>query len=281
MVGCAKARSLVVLDRATRAFRDLERHAAHLRGQGLAAPNELTVALAAARLHEERAWKVVSFADRLLLATSPRGGKGNKSFGDVLKSRLGWFERGEWAQLYRDVDRCRRSGGSRGQKQARQRGSQSLRGRARRVTALLREGEWGKATSAVMAKDPPRKDRGALRELRALFPSAATEAVGQAYVHMGYNAAKGAVRLATKSAAVQFAADGIRVNSVHPGIMPPMKDAMMSADPEARRIRIAAIPAQREGRVEEVAYANLFLASDEASYITGIELPVDGGYLAI
>lgn len=105
--------------------------------------------------------------------------------------------------------------------------------------------------------------------------------VGQAYVHMGYNAAKAAVRIATKSAAVQFAKDGIRVNSVHPGIMPPMRNAMMSADPEGRRARIAAIPAQREGRVEEVAYANLFLASDEASYITGIELPVDGGYLAI
>ena len=105
--------------------------------------------------------------------------------------------------------------------------------------------------------------------------------VGQPYVHMGYNAAKGAVRLATKSAAVQFAPDGIRVNSVHPGIMPPMKNAMMSADPEGRRKRISAIPARREGRVEEVAYANLFLASDEASYITGIELPVDGGYLAI
>ncbi len=105
--------------------------------------------------------------------------------------------------------------------------------------------------------------------------------VGQSYVHMGYNAAKGAVRLATKSAAVQFASDGIRVNSVHPGIMPPMKNAMMSADPEGRRRRIAAVPAQRAGRVEEVAYANLFLASDEASYITGVELPVDGGYLAI
>ena len=47
--------------------------------------------------------------------------------------------------------------------------------------------------------------------------------VGQDFVHMGYNAAKGAVRLATKSAAVQFAKDGIRVNSVHPGIMPPMR----------------------------------------------------------
>ncbi|MBT3533225.1 MAG: glucose 1-dehydrogenase [Rhodospirillaceae bacterium] len=105
--------------------------------------------------------------------------------------------------------------------------------------------------------------------------------VGQAYVHMGYNAAKGAVRLATKAAAVQFAPDGIRVNSVHPGVMPPMKTSMMSADPDVRREMIAAIPAGREGRVEEVAYANLFLASDEASYITGIEVPVDGGYLAV
>ena len=60
-----------------------------------------------------------------------------------------------------------------------------------------------------------------------------------------------------------------------------MKNAMMIADPEGRKLRIAAIPAQREGRGEEVAFANLFLASDEASYITGVELPVDGGYLAI
>jgi NAD(P)-dependent dehydrogenase (short-subunit alcohol dehydrogenase family) len=105
--------------------------------------------------------------------------------------------------------------------------------------------------------------------------------VGQGFVHMGYNAAKGAVRLATKSAAVQFAADGIRVNSVHPGIMPAMRTSMLTADPEVRGKMIAAVPAGREGRVEEVAYANLFLASDEASYITGIELPVDGGYLAV
>ncbi|MFT7597617.1 MAG: NAD(P)-dependent dehydrogenase (short-subunit alcohol dehydrogenase family) [Acidimicrobiales bacterium] len=104
--------------------------------------------------------------------------------------------------------------------------------------------------------------------------------VGQPHVHMGYNAAKGAIRVATKSAAVQFAADGIRVNSVHPGIMPPMKNSTQVANPEGRRLRIAAVPAQREGRVEEVAYANLFLASDEASFITGVELPVDGGLLA-
>jgi len=104
--------------------------------------------------------------------------------------------------------------------------------------------------------------------------------VGQRMVHMGYNAAKGAVRLASKAAAVQFARDGIRVNSVHPGVMPPMRTSMLTADPEVRRKMTSAIPMGREGKVEEVANANLFLASDEASYITGIELPVDGGYLA-
>ena len=103
---------------------------------------------------------------------------------------------------------------------------------------------------------------------------------GQRFVHMGYNAAKGAVRLATKAAAVQFARDGIRVNSVHPGLMPAMRTSMMSADPEVRAKMISAVPMNREGRIEEVAHANLFLASDDASYITGIELPVDGGFVA-
>ena len=105
--------------------------------------------------------------------------------------------------------------------------------------------------------------------------------VGQTFVHMGYNAAKGAVRTMTKAAAVQFARDGIRVNSVHPGLMPAMRTSMMSADPDVRAGMLKAVPMRREGRIEEVAYANLFLASEEASYITGIEMPVDGGYLAM
>ncbi len=104
--------------------------------------------------------------------------------------------------------------------------------------------------------------------------------VGQKFVHMGYNAAKGAVRLATKAAAVQFARENIRVNSVHPGIMPAMRTSKMTADPEVRAKMIRAVPAGREGKVEEVANANLFLASDESSYVTGIEVPVDGGFLA-
>ena len=105
--------------------------------------------------------------------------------------------------------------------------------------------------------------------------------VGQAGIHMGYNASKGAVRIMTKSAAVQFAGDGIRVNSVHPGILPPMRTSRLTADPAHRAKMLRAVPMKREGRVEEVAHAVLFLVSDEASYITGTELVVDGGYLAV
>ena len=135
--------------------------------------------------------------------------------------------------------------------------------------------------------------RGVFLGMRAVIPkmrdagggsivniSSISGLTGQKFVHMGYNAAKGAVRLASKAASVQFARDNIRVNSVHPGLMPAMRTSMMSADPEVRRKMINAVPMGREGRVEEVAHANLFLASDDASYITGIEVPVDGGFVA-
>ena len=105
--------------------------------------------------------------------------------------------------------------------------------------------------------------------------------VGQDYTHMAYNASKGAVRIMTKSAAVQYAKDGIRVNSVHPGVMPAMRTSRGSAMPETRQRMLAQVPMGREGRREEVGYAVLFLASDEASYITGTELVVDGGFLAL
>ena len=104
---------------------------------------------------------------------------------------------------------------------------------------------------------------------------------GQHGVHMAYNASKGAVRIMTKTAAVQWAADNIRVNSVHPGFMPAMRTSVGSANPEWRAKVLKAVPMKRAGRVEEVAHAVLFLASDEASYITGTELVVDGGFLAM
>jgi NAD(P)-dependent dehydrogenase (short-subunit alcohol dehydrogenase family) len=103
---------------------------------------------------------------------------------------------------------------------------------------------------------------------------------GQHGVHVGYNASKGAVRTLTKAAAVQHGADNIRINSVHPGLMPPMRSSGRTADPETRARMLRQVPLGRAGRPEEVANAALFLASDEASYITGAELWVDGGWLA-
>jgi NAD(P)-dependent dehydrogenase (short-subunit alcohol dehydrogenase family) len=105
--------------------------------------------------------------------------------------------------------------------------------------------------------------------------------VGQSFVHMSYNAAKGAVRIMTKSTAVQFGKDRIRCNSVHPGLMPPMRTSGATADPEVRAKMLKSVPLGRAGEVDEVANAVLFLASDEASYMTGAELYVDGGYLAM
>ena len=103
--------------------------------------------------------------------------------------------------------------------------------------------------------------------------------VGNESAHPGYNASKGAVRLLTKSAAVQHASDNIRVNSVHPGMMPPMiNSARWGVEPSEDSFRN--IPLGRAGRLEEVANAVLFLASDDASYITGTELIVDGGFTA-
>ena len=105
--------------------------------------------------------------------------------------------------------------------------------------------------------------------------------VGQTMVHMSYNASKGAVRTMTKSTAVQFGKDKIRCNSIHPGLMPPMRTSGATADPVVRAKMLRAVPLGRDGEVDEVANAVLFLASDEASYITGAELYVDGGYLAM
>lgn len=105
--------------------------------------------------------------------------------------------------------------------------------------------------------------------------------VGQDGIHMAYNASKGAVRTMTKSGAVQWGRERIRVNSVHPGIMPPMRSSGRTADPAFRAELLRNVPLGRAGDVDEVANAVLFLASDEASYITGVELYVDGGFLAV
>ena len=95
-----------------------------------------------------------------------------------------------------------------------------------------------------------------------------------------YHASKGAVRLLTKAAAIQYAADGIRVNSVHPGVTNTPMIRELMADETAGAGFLAGTPMGRLGRPDEIANAILFLASDEASFITGAELVVDGGFTA-
>jgi NAD(P)-dependent dehydrogenase (short-subunit alcohol dehydrogenase family) len=105
--------------------------------------------------------------------------------------------------------------------------------------------------------------------------------LGQPGIHAGYNASKGAVRLLTKSMAVQHARDNIRVNSVHPGLMPPMRTSGRTASTQVRERILEGVPMRRAGRADEVATAILFLVSEDASYITGAELVVDGGWSVV
>jgi cyclopentanol dehydrogenase len=95
-----------------------------------------------------------------------------------------------------------------------------------------------------------------------------------------YQASKGAVRLLTKTTALQYAADGIRANSVHPGpIATPLTEASRN-DPERNRVMMERTPMGRYAEPIEVAYGVLYLASDESSYVTGSELAIDGGWTA-
>ncbi len=102
--------------------------------------------------------------------------------------------------------------------------------------------------------------------------------VGGESGHPAYHASKGAVRIFTKAIAVQYGPDNIRANSVHPGFMPPMRSSRQTV--VERDARIADTPLRRTGQLIEVANGVLFLASDEASFITGTELVIDGGYIA-
>lgn len=101
--------------------------------------------------------------------------------------------------------------------------------------------------------------------------------VGGAGGHPAYHASKGAVRIYSKAAAVRYGPMGVRVNTVHPGYMPPMLNATNAGE---RDEKIALTPLRRIGKPIEVAYGVLFLASDEASFVTGAELVIDGGFIA-
>ncbi len=104
--------------------------------------------------------------------------------------------------------------------------------------------------------------------------------VGSDVGNPAYSSSKGAVRILSKVAAIQHAKEGIRVNSVHPGvILTPMAD-VGSAQRDTRQWALSHTPLGRLGEADDVAYGVLYLASDESSFVTGSELVIDGGWVA-
>lgn len=103
--------------------------------------------------------------------------------------------------------------------------------------------------------------------------------VGSAH-SAAYHASKGAVRTLTKCAAIQYAGDRIRVNSVHPGFVDTPMTESVHADPDLAGPRLAATPLGWFGRPYDIAMGCTYLASDEAEWMTGAELVIDGGMIA-
>ena len=95
-----------------------------------------------------------------------------------------------------------------------------------------------------------------------------------------YSASKGAVRIFTKSTAVQYAAEGIRANSIHPGPIDTDMGDQVWPDADSRKAAVARTALSRIGTAQDIAYGALYLASDESSFVTGSELVIDGGVTA-
>jgi len=108
--------------------------------------------------------------------------------------------------------------------------------------------------------------------------SSYTAQIGQGFNH--YSASKGAVRAISKAAATTFGRQGVRVNTLFPGIIETPMTQSLSTSQDLLSHLIQATPLQRLGQPMDIANAALFLASDESSYITGSELIIDGGFSA-
>ena len=104
--------------------------------------------------------------------------------------------------------------------------------------------------------------------------------VGSANGSASYTATKGAVRLFTKSTAIQHAREGIRCNSIHPGPIETDMIADTLNDPANMALRMQRLPLGRVGKPSEIAYGAIYLASDESSFVTGSEVVIDGGTTA-
>ena len=141
-----------------------------------------------------------------------------------------------------------------------------------RVIAVNQTGVWLGMRAAIPAMR--RAGGGSIVNVSSIFG-----AVGGFGSSVAYHAAKGAVRLMSKDAALRYAKEGIRVNSIHPGFIDTPILAPIEGTPFEQAI-LAGTPMGRLGRPEEIGEVIAFLASDRASYVTGAEFFVDGGWTA-
>ena len=98
---------------------------------------------------------------------------------------------------------------------------------------------------------------------------------------LGYSPSKGAIKMLTQSLAAELAADGVRVNALAPGVIETPMTAVTRENPERLASFMTRIPMGRVGQTEDLVGPVIFLASDMSRYVTGITLPVDGGFLAV
>ena len=154
---------------------------------------------------------------------------------------------------------------------------------SKRIEALS-EAEWDMEL-AVHAKGVFLGTRNAVPIMRtggggSIVNMSSTAGIVGSPTSPAYTAGKGAIRMFTKSTALQYAEDNIRANSVHPGYADtPMTEAEF-AEPEVKKKLLAKIPLRRLGTADDVAQAIVYLASDESAYVTGAELVIDGGMTA-
>ncbi len=140
----------------------------------------------------------------------------------------------------------------------------------KKMVAINQTGVWlGMKTAVPALRD---SGNGAIVNISSLYGLIGSPG------SISYHATKGAVRIMTKAAALEYVRQGIRVNSIHPGqIDTPI---LAGLTPEQNAQIQEATPMGRLGRPEEIACGSLYLCSDEASYTTGIELVIDGGWFA-
>ena len=155
----------------------------------------------------------------------------------------------------------------------------------RRGHVLETSSEQWDAVLAVNAKGVFLGTRAAIPEMRkagggSIINISSTAGLVGSRTSTAYSASKGAVRIFTKSTAIQYASEGIRANSIHPGPIDTDMGDQVWPDASSREAAVERTAIARMGTPQDIAYGALYLASDESSFVTGSELVIDGGVTA-